>query len=104
MGVKFGSWRQKMRSCPVKGTSYMDIIVKSTTHGNWNLVDLLGRHIGTVEEVSPVEYRITPGERVSETMRAMKHGPFLTLDDALSEIEAFTRSTCRLATTATNEA
>jgi hypothetical protein len=30
-------------------------------------------------------------------MRAMKHGPFATLDAALSQIEVFTRSTCRLA-------
>jgi len=75
----------------------MDIIVTPTAPGCWDLIDLLGRRVGMVKEAAPDEYRITPGERVSASMRAMKHGPFVTLDKALSEIETFTRSTCRLA-------
>jgi hypothetical protein len=75
----------------------MDIIVTPTALGSWSLVDLLGRQLGTVEETVPDEYRIIPGERVADTMSAMKHGPFTTLDSALSEIETFTRSTCRMA-------
>ena len=75
----------------------MDIVVTPTALGAWNLVDLLGRHVGIVEEAAPAEFRITPGERIADSMRAMKRGPFATLDKALSEIETFTRSTCRLA-------
>ncbi|PTM41569.1 hypothetical protein [Bosea sp. 124] len=77
----------------------MDIIVTPTALGAWNLVDLLGRHVAVVEQVEPGQYRIFPGERVAASMRAMKHGPFKTLDAALEQIETFTRSTCRLAPT-----
>ncbi len=77
----------------------MDIVVTQTGLGAWTLVDLLGRHMGVVEEIAGDEYRIAPGERVAESLRAMKHGPFATLDKALSEIETFTRSTCRIAPT-----
>jgi hypothetical protein len=75
----------------------MDIVVTPTALGDWSLIDLLGRQVGTVRETAPGEYRIIPGERVADSMRAMKQGPFATLDKALSEIETFTRSTCRLA-------
>jgi hypothetical protein len=81
----------------------MDIVVTPTAFGDWNLVDLLGRRVATVQEAAPGEYRITPGERVADSMRAMKQGPFATLDKALSEIETFTRSTCRLAPKADSE-
>lgn len=77
----------------------MDIVVAPTGLRAWNLVDLLGRHVGIIEAAAPDEYRITPGERVAASMRAMKHGPCATLDKALSEIETFTRSICRLAPT-----
>ena len=77
----------------------MDIVVTPAVTGAWSLVDLLGRAIGVVEETAPDEYRIAPGDRVAATMRAMKHGPFPTLDKALAEIETFTRSTCRMAST-----
>ena len=75
----------------------MDIIVTPSGPTSWALIDLLGRNMGRVELAAPDEYRIIPGERVAESMRAMKHGPFPTLDAALSQIEVFTRSTCRLA-------
>jgi hypothetical protein len=75
----------------------MDIVVTPTGSGAWSLVDLLGRHMGIVEETAPHEYRIEPDNRVGDAMRAMKRGPFPTLDRALAEIETFTRSTCRMA-------
>jgi hypothetical protein len=75
----------------------MDIIVTPKGQSQWVLVDLLGRSMGIVELAAPDEYRIIPGERVADSMRSMKHGPFATLDAALSQIEVFTRSTCRLA-------
>lgn len=75
----------------------MDIIVTPSGPTSWTLVDLLGRTIGVVELSAPDDYRIIPGERVADSMRAMKQGPFATLDAALSQIEVFTRSTCRLA-------
>ena len=63
----------------------MDIIVTPTAPGCWDLIDLLGRRVGMVKEAAPDEYRITPGERVSASMRAMKHGPFVTLDKAFRD-------------------
>ncbi len=74
----------------------MDITVKPVGPTTWSLIDLLGRDIGAVEERAPADFRIEPGERVADTMRAMKLGPHATLDEALSAIETFTRSTCRL--------
>lgn len=74
----------------------MDITVKPTSSTSWSLIDLLGRDVGKVEEQAAGEFRIVPGERVAADMKAMKHGPFATLDLALSELETFTRSTCRL--------
>lgn len=38
-------------------TKYMDIVVTQIAEGTWNLVDLLGRHVGIVEEAKPDEYR-----------------------------------------------
>lgn len=74
----------------------MDITVKPVSPTAWSLIDLLGRDVGTIAESAPGEFRIEPGERVADTMKAMKLGPYATLDEALSAIETFTRSTCRL--------
>ncbi len=74
----------------------MDITVKPVSRTAWSLIDLLGRDVGTVHENEPEEFRIEPGERVADNMKAMKLGPYSTLDQALSAIETFTRSTCRL--------
>lgn len=82
-----------------KDTDFIDTVVAPTTPEFWNLVDLPGCEVGVVEEAAPDEYRMTLGERVADTMRTMKHGPFTTLDTALSEIKIFTRSTCRMAPT-----
>ena len=74
----------------------MDITVKPVSATAWSLIDLLGRDVGIVEKKAPEEFRIQPGERVADNMKAMKLGPYATLDEALSAIETFTRSTCRL--------
>lgn len=65
----------------------------------WSLIDLLGRDVGTIDEKAQGEFRIEPGDRVADNMKAMKLGPYETLDEALSAIETFTRSTCRVVTT-----
>lgn len=74
----------------------MDITVKPVSATAWLLIDLLGRDVGTVEEKAPEDFRIAPGERVADNMKAMKLGPYASLDEALSAIETFTRSTCRM--------
>jgi hypothetical protein len=61
----------------------------------WLLTDLLGRPMGHVAEELAGEFRIHPAGQALLTMKAMKCGPFKTLDDALAEIELFTRGTCR---------
>jgi hypothetical protein len=59
------------------------------------MTDLLGRAMGRVVEEPPGTFRIEAAGQARETMKAMKHGPFPTLDAALAEIERFTRGTCR---------
>lgn len=61
----------------------------------WLLTDLLGRSMGRVAEELTGEFRIEPAGQALQTMESMKRGPFKTLDDALAEIERFTRGTCR---------
>ncbi|PZO01416.1 MAG: hypothetical protein DCF30_07380 [Hyphomicrobiales bacterium] len=61
----------------------------------WLLTDLLGRSMGRVAEEPAGEFRIEPAGQALQTMESMKRGPFATLDDALAEIERFTRGTCR---------
>jgi hypothetical protein len=63
----------------------------------WLLTDLLGRAMGRVAEEPAGEFRIEPAGQALQTMGSMKRGPFKTLDDALAEIERFTRGTCRRA-------
>jgi hypothetical protein len=63
----------------------------------WMLTDLLGRSMGRVAEEPAGEFRIEPAGQALQTMKSMKRGPFVTLDDALAEIERFTRGTCRRA-------
>ena len=63
----------------------------------WLLTDLLGRSMGCVAEEPAGEFRIEPAGQALKTMESMKRGPFGTLDDALAEIERFTRGTCRRA-------
>lgn len=61
----------------------------------WLLTDLLGRPMGEVTEEPAGEFRIVTAGQALETMKAMKHGPYPSLDEALAEIERFTRSACR---------
>ncbi|AMJ62762.1 hypothetical protein [Bosea sp. PAMC 26642] len=61
----------------------------------WLLTDLLGRSMGHVTEEPEGEFRIQPAGQALKTMESMKRGPFPTLDEALAEIERFTRSVCR---------
>lgn len=63
----------------------------------WLLTDLLGRPMGRVAEDPASEFRIEPAGQALQTMGSLKRGPFKTLDDALAEIERFTRGTCRRA-------
>lgn len=75
----------------------MDITVAVLSPTTWSLVDLLGRRIGVVEEEPAGEFRIRTEDRAAKPLQAMKHGPFSSLDAALSEIETFTRGSCRRA-------
>jgi hypothetical protein len=61
----------------------------------WLLTDLLGRPMGEITEEPAGEFRIVAAGQALETMKAMKHGPYSSLDAALAEIERFTRSACR---------
>ncbi|MDR6874508.1 hypothetical protein J2Y55_005545 [Bosea sp. BE125] len=74
----------------------MDIdVTPKSDEAAWLLTDLLGRPMGHVAEEPAGEFRIHPAGQALLTMEAMKCGPFRTLDDALAEIELFTRGTCR---------
>ncbi|AOO80558.1 hypothetical protein [Bosea vaviloviae] len=74
----------------------MDIdVTPKSDEAAWLLTDLLGRPVGHVEEEPTGEFRFHPAGRSLVTMKAMKCGPFKTLDDALAEIELFTRGSCR---------
>lgn len=74
----------------------MDITVtQRADKAAWLLTDLLGRPMGEVTEEAGGEFRIVAAGHALETMKAMKHGPFPSLDIALAEIERFTRSACR---------
>ena len=74
----------------------MDITVtQSSDETVWLLSDLLGRPMGEITENPAGEFRLVTAGQAQETMKAMKHGPFPSLDAALAEIERFTRSACR---------
>jgi hypothetical protein len=74
----------------------MDIdVTRKAGEAAWLLTDLLGRSMGQVTEEPAGEFRIQPAGQALKTMEAMKRGPFPTLDEALAEIERFTRSVCR---------
>lgn len=74
----------------------MDITVtQRADEAAWFLTDLLGRSMGEIAEEPSGEFWILAEGQALETMKAMKHGPFPSLDAALSEIERFTRSACR---------
>lgn len=74
----------------------LDIDVRpKTDEAAWLLTDLLGRAMGLVAEEPAGEFRIKPAGQALQTMQSMKRGPFKSLDDALAEIERFTRGTCR---------
>jgi len=63
----------------------------------WLLTDLLGREMGRVVEETSGVFRIHPAGHAMQTMATMKLEPYRTLDEALAEIERFTRGTCRRA-------
>ncbi|WP_332690716.1 hypothetical protein [Bosea sp. (in: a-proteobacteria)] len=74
----------------------MDIdVTPKPNEAAWLLTDLLGRAMGHVEEAAPGDFRIHPAGQALQTMETMRRGPFKSLDDALAEIERFTRGTCR---------
>ena len=74
----------------------MDIDVTSKPdEATWLLTDLLGRQMGRIAEEAVDAFRIHPAGQALQTMASMKRGPFKTLDEALAEIERFTRGTCR---------
>jgi hypothetical protein len=74
----------------------LDIIVTPTKDGQaWELADLLGRSMGRIAEGSSKRFVIHPDGYGLETMSGMKHGPHVSLDAALAEIEKHTRGVCR---------
>lgn len=76
----------------------MDITVTQSPDDTvWLLSDLLGRPMGEITQNPEGEFRFAGAGQALETMKAMKHGPFPSLDAALAEIERFTRSACRRA-------
>lgn len=76
--------------------SVLDIDVTSIPdEAAWLLTDLLGREMGRVVEEAGDAFTIHPAGQALQTMAAMKRGPYKSLDEALAEIERFTRGTCR---------
>jgi len=74
----------------------LDVIVTpSDDRKAWNLVDLLGRSMGSIEETRAAEFIITPEGHALETMAGIEQGPHASLDAALAEIEKHTRGVCR---------
>jgi hypothetical protein len=74
----------------------VDIIVTPADGGKvWNLMDLFGRSMGYIAEVSTTQFTIHPAGNALETMAGIEHGPFVSLDDALATIEKHTRGVCR---------
>jgi hypothetical protein len=82
----------------------LDIIVTSAPDETaWLLTDLLGRPMGQVKQDDAGAFRLVTAGQALETMKAMKHGPFASLDAALAEIERFTRGSCRRAAESQDE-
>jgi hypothetical protein len=52
----------------------------------WSLEDLLGRCMGRIIEDPPKHFTIHADVRAMEPMAGLKHGPFASLDAALTEI------------------
>jgi len=74
----------------------LDVIVTPTDDGRaWNLTDLLGRPMGRITEASAKQFTIHPEGHALETMAGIEHGPFASLDAALTAIEKHTRGVCR---------
>jgi len=74
----------------------VDVTVRPVGKGNeWSLVDLLGRAMGRIVEYPAKHFTIHPDGQALETMAGINHGPFASLDSALSEIETHTRGVCR---------
>ena len=74
----------------------MDVIVTPADDRKvWNLMDLLGRSMGSIAKVSATQFTIHPGGNALKTMVGIDHGPFASLDDALAAIEKHTRGVCR---------
>jgi hypothetical protein len=74
----------------------LDVIVTPSDDCKaWNLVDLLGRSMGSIRETPAAEFVITPDGHALETMAGIEQGPHGSLDAALAEIEKHTRGLCR---------
>jgi hypothetical protein len=74
----------------------LDVIVTASDDSKaWNLADLLGRSIGSIEETPAAEFIIKPDGNALETMAGIGQGPHASLDAALAEIEKHTRGVCR---------
>ena len=64
----------------------MDVIVTLTDEGRtWNLTDLLGRSMGCIEKISDERFNIRPAGQALETMAAVAHGHYASLDAALAK-------------------
>ena len=74
----------------------MDVIVTRVEQGTvWHLTDLLGRSMGCIVQSGVHQFTIYPEGHAVETMTGMQHGPHVSLDAALAEIERHTRGVCR---------
>jgi hypothetical protein len=75
----------------------VDLSVKPTANDGtaWELVDLLGRSMGSIRHPASKGFTIHPEGHALMTMAGMKEGPHPTLDAALAEIEKHTRGVCR---------
>ncbi len=75
----------------------MDVIVTPADGGKtWNLVDLLGRSMGRIEERTKGKFTIDPEGQAEKTFD-MPLEAYPSLDAALAAIEKHTRGVCRLA-------
>jgi len=75
----------------------LGLIVTPTDDGKaWNLTDLLGRSMGRIAATCDQQLAIDPAGHALETMAGTSHGPYISLDAALSAIEKCTRGVCRL--------
>ena len=70
----------------------MDVELRPAEGGQWDVVDLLGRTVGTVESQG-MSFTVKP---VGAALVGMTPGPFTSLDAVCAAVGAKVRGRCRL--------